>query len=381
MAPASGFKPGDWICPGCGDHVFASKSACKMCGTPRPEDGGDSSFAARPGPYAGFGGKGKEGKLGRPEAEPSDNLYVSGLPSDADRGELETVFSQYGEVRDVRITWQGQAADTSSALIRYSTVDEAVEVRDALNGNIPQGFEMRIQAPLKVKFHDGGKWKAQEQSAWGSDGGGAAGSSGTKGGDAWECAGGGGSKGGSKGSVSFSMKTVIAGFEEAGKLPGGRGWNDGDGSQVPLFVRGLARDTEDVDLYKLFGSFGAIGPRGVRVVRLPDGSCRGFGFVNFVERAAADAAIEVLDGTVMPDGDTTLQVQHKDAGRGDGGGFGGGGCSGSGCGCGFGGSWGPGKSGKGGAPEGFGWGGAGAPGKGKLALLKPSWQQEPSLLL
>jgi len=43
-----GFKHGDWVCPSCGDHVFASKSACKMCGSPRPDEGGGS--------WAGGGG-------------------------------------------------------------------------------------------------------------------------------------------------------------------------------------------------------------------------------------------------------------------------------------------------------------------------------------
>lgn len=34
-APPGG-KPGDWHCPNCGDLVFGSKAACKMCGTPKP---------------------------------------------------------------------------------------------------------------------------------------------------------------------------------------------------------------------------------------------------------------------------------------------------------------------------------------------------------
>merc|ERR1712151_548654 len=42
-----GGKPGDWSCPNCGDLVFASKHACKMCGTPKPSM---------------CGGKGWEGK-------------------------------------------------------------------------------------------------------------------------------------------------------------------------------------------------------------------------------------------------------------------------------------------------------------------------------
>merc|ERR1712232_44821 len=33
-----GMKPGDRLCPKCGDLVFASKAACKMCHTARPDD-------------------------------------------------------------------------------------------------------------------------------------------------------------------------------------------------------------------------------------------------------------------------------------------------------------------------------------------------------
>jgi len=29
-------KPGDWRCPGCGDHQFAKNSECRKCGTPKP---------------------------------------------------------------------------------------------------------------------------------------------------------------------------------------------------------------------------------------------------------------------------------------------------------------------------------------------------------
>lgn len=34
----SGFRPGDWMCPGCGDNVFAWRSECKMCGIAKPAD-------------------------------------------------------------------------------------------------------------------------------------------------------------------------------------------------------------------------------------------------------------------------------------------------------------------------------------------------------
>jgi len=41
--------PGDWLCPRCGDHVFARNPACRRCATPKPEGagaGGGASFAS-----------------------------------------------------------------------------------------------------------------------------------------------------------------------------------------------------------------------------------------------------------------------------------------------------------------------------------------------
>jgi len=32
----SGLRPGDWICPGCGDHQFAKNTSCRQCATMRP---------------------------------------------------------------------------------------------------------------------------------------------------------------------------------------------------------------------------------------------------------------------------------------------------------------------------------------------------------
>merc|ERR1712039_1062166 len=49
-----GMKPGDWICPNCGDLVFATKNNCKMCGTPKPADaGGDAGYGSMGGGAAG----------------------------------------------------------------------------------------------------------------------------------------------------------------------------------------------------------------------------------------------------------------------------------------------------------------------------------------
>merc|ERR1719157_450199 len=35
-APSNGMKPGDWTCPGCGEHCFARRTECRRCNAPRP---------------------------------------------------------------------------------------------------------------------------------------------------------------------------------------------------------------------------------------------------------------------------------------------------------------------------------------------------------
>merc|ERR1711957_937320 len=39
LASSTRICPGDWICPGCGDHQFARNEACKQCSTPKPDGG------------------------------------------------------------------------------------------------------------------------------------------------------------------------------------------------------------------------------------------------------------------------------------------------------------------------------------------------------
>merc|ERR1711862_979057 len=68
---------------------------------------------------------------------------------------------------------------------------------------------------------------------------------------------------------------------------------------------------QDLHLYKMFSSFGAIAPKGVRaMLNREDGTCRGIGFINFLESEAAQAAIVALDGAVLPNG-KNLAVKIK----------------------------------------------------------------------
>lgn len=49
-------RPGDWTCPNCQDHVFAKNDACRRCATPRPTGGGGGvAIQASPKPLGGFG--------------------------------------------------------------------------------------------------------------------------------------------------------------------------------------------------------------------------------------------------------------------------------------------------------------------------------------
>lgn len=52
-------RPGDWVCPSCGDHVFARNDNCRRCSTPKPADGGGGGYhqqQAFGGGGGGFGG-------------------------------------------------------------------------------------------------------------------------------------------------------------------------------------------------------------------------------------------------------------------------------------------------------------------------------------
>merc|ERR1740117_1675190 len=52
-----GGKPGDWSCPGCGDHQFARNPECRKCGTAKPGGGGMAMMGMGGGGGGGGGGR------------------------------------------------------------------------------------------------------------------------------------------------------------------------------------------------------------------------------------------------------------------------------------------------------------------------------------
>lgn len=230
----------------------------------------------------------------------SDNLFVTDLPEGMVNEEVTQVLGQYGTIVSLKIVTKPEQTWTA-ALVRFSTIEEAKYVQESLNGGIPQGLE----TPITVRFANapgagkGGSFgKAatnggpQRPSPYGAQGG---------------C--GNGAPGGGKGGSSVPMDSIVTALEASGQLPGGASFVNDEGC---IFIRGLPRDCSDIHLYRVFAPFGPIYPKGVRACNTGkgDGSCRGYGFVNFLATESAQAAILTLNGAILPDG-TTLKVAVK----------------------------------------------------------------------
>ena len=99
-----------------------------------------------------------------------------------------------------------------------------------------------------------------------------------------------------------------------------------------LFVGSLSWNTKDSDLSDAFARFGEITEAKIITDR-HSGRSRGFGFITFEDAAAADKAIEEMNGTELDGREITVneaQEKRRDNRGGGGGGGGGGGRRGGG---------------------------------------------------
>mmetsp|Transcript_81448 Transcript_81448/g.242747 ORF Transcript_81448/g.242747 Transcript_81448/m.242747 type:complete len:277 (-) Transcript_81448:41-871(-) len=230
-----------------------------------------------------------------------DNLFISDLPADVDQARVESIFGAYGNITSTKfLPGQGKHA----ALVRFQTAEEAKWIVENLNGNIPQG----LSTPISVKYaNSGGK-----SGGWNSGKGGADtryspyGKGGTSGPPPPQAG-----KGQAKGEVvkggpDSSIKILKKGLQIANALPGGK-WSNDAGA---LWIGGLPNDTTDLDMYHIFAAFGSIPSNGVRAMLNQDGTCKGYGFVNYIDPQVAQTVIATLNGTQMPDG-SILEVKEK----------------------------------------------------------------------
>lgn len=302
------------------------------------------------------------------EGAPSDNLYVSGLPSEFDSNSVQQFFGAIGNVVQCKSFGNGYA------LVRFSSTDEATNVKTSLTGQKPVGCAQ----PLRLTYAQSSEKKdwvcprcgdlqfqkntqcrlcgcPRPQGAGPGEAGVAtpgAADGATEGGD-WVCKQCGdlqfkknimcrlcgAPSPGAEGTVLAPQNlAMLPSFGKAAKGKGkvggsspygggkGKGIKDGPKCSVQdfidelivgglpggdynpevncVYVGGLPKDTTTKHMYEIFAAFGSIPPRGTRVDTSLEGECSGFGFVNFNEAASAEMAVMALNGIVLNDGQT-----------------------------------------------------------------------------
>lgn len=84
--PQKEMRPGDWLCPGCGDHVFAKNDSCRRCGMPRPGAAGGHSQAALRGAKKSMPGDWNCPKCGDLQFARNSSCRMCSTPKPDDRG-------------------------------------------------------------------------------------------------------------------------------------------------------------------------------------------------------------------------------------------------------------------------------------------------------
>mmetsp|Transcript_64573 Transcript_64573/g.154281 ORF Transcript_64573/g.154281 Transcript_64573/m.154281 type:complete len:232 (+) Transcript_64573:93-788(+) len=216
---------------------------------------------------------------------PSDHVLIDNLPGDFDEAGLKMVFGSYGNIKWCRLQPDRMKAGKQCAMIELDSIEAATFLVENLNGQIPQGLMAPVTVKYKMPKAPGGApgLGGNRYSPYGSSV------------DAW-------GKGIGKG--GGSAKQLVNALLKSGALPGGKWEND----ERTIYVGGLPQDTTDLDLYKIFSPFGALQPGGVRAMTQEDGTCKGFGFINFQEMSSAEASKATLNMATMPDG-TVLKVR------------------------------------------------------------------------
>lgn len=270
-----------------------------------------------------------------------DNIFIGDLPADIDENVVRTAMETVGTIVKMRVNYPTVPGGKSSALVQFGSANEAKWAVDTLNGTTPPGFV----SPAKICFAESpeekmvrqyGKGEAKTGGAarmspypagqavnpWASGGTAVNPGLATPGGAPdWFAAGppvavqsspkGGGKAKGKKSlskglGAGVSIHHCLGRMEEQGLIPNPK-------SAAPdcvVYVKNLPSDCTDLEIYKMFAPFGAISS--ARAIWQDDGTCKGYGFVNFVEPVGAQSAIAMLNGFQMTNGQI-LGVEIKKA--------------------------------------------------------------------
>mmetsp|Transcript_5833 Transcript_5833/g.8273 ORF Transcript_5833/g.8273 Transcript_5833/m.8273 type:complete len:373 (-) Transcript_5833:128-1246(-) len=268
---------------------------CRFANAPGSKDGGvgpqPGGWGGAPKPAWGapqqqFGGGGAPAPGGD---SPSDNVFFGSLPAQITKETFEAIIRGYGTVTSCRVFAPKTPTGKGSALARFGSVEEAAWIVANLNGNLVEGLE----EPIVCRYANSGTAAAAPGAPTTVPAGGAWGAAAAPGGSFRAAPYPQGGKGGGKGKGGGgSFYHLFGAVKKAGLL--------GDKANIPVecqvFVTNLPKDTCDADLYRLFSPFGAIAPTGVKAMSHEDGSCKGFGFVDFCDPQSAAIAVQTLNG-------------------------------------------------------------------------------------
>mmetsp|Transcript_3518 Transcript_3518/g.8462 ORF Transcript_3518/g.8462 Transcript_3518/m.8462 type:complete len:461 (+) Transcript_3518:68-1450(+) len=244
-------------------------------------------------------GKGKEGPLGGPghgvpggmapagggypddwpKYPPSDTMVVQGLSANLTEDNIKTVFTNYGQVYQVRILEQFEGL--LSVEIKMKNVEQAEWIVGKLDGNIPHTLETPVAVffappngaqvrPLATRFTTHGGMKAASLP-----------------------------KSPATPEFQKAVSDTIASVK--GYKPVTELGDQPDPSY--LIIRGLSPDIDELYLYYVFAPFGAI--QSVQLVKDDtSGACTGTAYVKFGMAEDALLAIQTICGNPLPDGST-----------------------------------------------------------------------------
>jgi len=248
-------------------------------------------------------------------ASPNESLFFGDLPTGLGEAQCTEIFSQYGAVVSCKLM---DNKVKCAAVIRFSCTEEASNVKDLLDGFIPQGLESAVTARFATTPRSVGKpappgvntagfnpYNAGSNGAQGMSGGGMG-----RGGMAMAGMGMGGAVSMGMGAAPqaaanapASMDQICCALEASGVLP------KAQSEEGTLYVGNLPADCQNEFLYRMFAPFGPVAA--VRTMMHPGTTqCKGFGFVSYSVEASAQVAIASLNGMMLPDG-RTLQVKVK----------------------------------------------------------------------
>lgn len=248
---------------------------------------------------------------------PSTNVWIGDLPTEINQDQFIAIFQQYGIIKSA-ILCPPKINKKSSGMIRFERQEEATFVVDTLHGNIPMGL---TEAIVCNYANDRKKGKGEQKGDKGSK---------SMGPEAWdyiagivESMGGGPQMRSAQRSSPYAGKSVFSTGMGGGK--GGRAQDIymgiknlgmlGSGkppAECEVYVGNLPWDATDLFLYQVMSPFGAIAHTGVRVMTHPDGSCKGFGFVDFVDPHAAAGAVTALNDLELPGGKSLIVSRKSD---------------------------------------------------------------------